>query len=36
MTTALQTLTNKLAERFEMGDGSGLVETLKCRRSDLI
>ncbi|TRC20498.1 phage recombination protein Bet, partial [Mannheimia haemolytica] len=29
MTTALQTLTNKLAERFEMGDGSGLVETLK-------
>lgn len=29
MTTALQTLTNKLAERFEMGDGSGLVDTLK-------
>lgn len=29
MSTALQTLTNKLAERFEMGDGSGLVETLK-------
>lgn len=29
MTTALQTLTNKLAERFEMGNGVGLTETLK-------
>lgn len=29
MTTALQTLTHKLAERFDMGDGSGLTETLK-------
>ena len=29
MATALQALTYKLAERFEMGDGSGLTETLK-------
>jgi phage recombination protein Bet len=29
MTTALQTLTSKLASRLEMGDGSGLIETLK-------
>lgn len=29
MTTALQTLTSKLASRLEIGDGSGLIETLK-------
>lgn len=29
MVTALQALTYKLAERFEMGDGTGLTETLK-------
>jgi len=29
MSTALTTLTNKLAARLDMGDGSGLVETLK-------
>lgn len=29
MATALQALTYKLAERFEMGDGVGLTETLK-------
>ena len=29
MTTALQTLTSKLASRLEMGDGSGLIDTLK-------
>lgn len=29
MTTALATLTNKLAARLDMGDGSGLMETLK-------
>lgn len=29
MTTALQTLTTKLATRLDMGDGSGLMETLK-------
>lgn len=29
MSTALTTLTNKLAARLEMGDGSGLIETLK-------
>ena len=29
MTTALVTLTSKLASRLEMGDGSGLIETLK-------
>lgn len=29
MSTALTTLTNKLASRLEMGDGSGLIETLK-------
>ncbi len=29
MTTALQTLTTKLASRLEIGDGSGLIETLK-------
>lgn len=29
MTSALITLTNKLASTFDMGDGSGLVETLK-------
>lgn len=29
MSTALSTLTNKLAARLEMGDGSGLIETLK-------
>lgn len=29
MTTALATLTSKLAARLEMGDGSGLLETLK-------
>jgi phage recombination protein Bet len=29
MTTALQTLTSKLAARLEMGDGAGLLETLK-------
>lgn len=29
MSTALQTLTNKLAARLEMGDGTGLIETLK-------
>lgn len=29
MTTALQTLTQKLANRFEISDGSNLIETLK-------
>jgi phage recombination protein Bet len=29
MTTALQTLTSKLAARFNMGDGSGVTEILK-------
>lgn len=29
MATALQTLTNKLAERFEIADSSGLIQTLK-------
>ena len=29
MTTALTTLTQTLATRFELGDGSGLIETLK-------
>ena len=29
MSTALTTLTNKLAKRLDMGDGSGLAETLK-------
>ncbi|CDF99502.1 phage recombination protein Bet [Avibacterium paragallinarum] len=29
MTTALQTLTQKLAERFEIADSSGLIQTLK-------
>jgi phage recombination protein Bet len=29
MTTALTTLTNKLAQRLEMGDGTDLIETLK-------
>lgn len=29
MATALQTLTSKLADRFDMGDGIGLSETLK-------
>lgn len=29
MSTALATLTNKLATRLEMGDGNGLIETLK-------
>ena len=29
MSTALQTLTTKLAARLEMGDGNGLLETLK-------
>lgn len=29
MTTALATLTNKLASRLDMGDGTGLIETLK-------
>jgi len=29
MNTALATLTNKLASQFDMGDGSGLSETLK-------
>jgi phage recombination protein Bet len=29
MTTALQTLTNKLASRFDMGDGTGLTTILK-------
>ena len=29
MTTALQTLTNKLAKRFEIADGSDLMVTLK-------
>lgn len=29
MTTALATLTNKLAQQFDMGDGSGLTEILK-------
>ena len=29
MTNALATLTSKLAERLDMGDGSGLIETLK-------
>lgn len=29
MSTALSTLTNKLASQFDMGDGSGLSETLK-------
>lgn len=29
MSTALTTLTSKLASRFDMGDGSGLVDTLK-------
>lgn len=29
MSTALANLTNKLATRLDMGDGSGLVETLK-------
>jgi phage recombination protein Bet len=29
MSTALATLTSKLASRLEMGDGSGLIETLK-------
>lgn len=29
MTTALATLTSKLAAKLEMGDGAGLVETLK-------
>ena len=29
MTTALQTLTSKLASRLEMGDGTGLIDTLK-------
>lgn len=29
MNTALTTLTNKLAARLDMGDGAGLVETLK-------
>ena len=29
MTTALVTLTNKLAQQFDMGDGSGLADTLK-------
>lgn len=29
MSTALQTLTGKLAARLEMGDGSGLIDTLK-------
>lgn len=29
MSTALSTLTNKLATRLDMGDGSGLIETLK-------
>lgn len=29
MTNALTTLTSKLAERLDMGDGSGLIETLK-------
>ena len=29
MSTALQTLTLKLAQRLDMGDGSGLIETLK-------
>ncbi|WAM59341.1 hypothetical protein OW731_12780 [Avibacterium paragallinarum] len=28
MTTALQTLTNKLAERFEMGSSENLPQTL--------
>lgn len=29
MSTALQTLTSKLATRLDMGDGAGLIETLK-------
>ena len=29
MSTALQTLTTKLATRLDMGDGAGLIETLK-------
>jgi phage recombination protein Bet len=29
MSTALTTLTHKLAKRLDMGDGSGLIETLK-------
>lgn len=29
MTTALTTMTGVLAKRFELGDGSGLIETLK-------
>lgn len=29
MTTALVTLTNKLAARLDMGDGAGLIDTLK-------
>ena len=29
MATALQTLTNKLAKRFEIADGSDLMATLK-------
>lgn len=29
MTTALATLTSRLASRLEMGDGTGLIETLK-------
>ena len=28
MATALQTLTNKLADRFDMGDGTGLTDVL--------
>ena len=29
MTTALVNLTNKLATQFDLGNGSGLIETLK-------
>lgn len=29
MSTALQTLTSKIAQKFDMGDGSGLTNTLK-------